>query len=1027
MGVAVSASALYAADGSGTNSVSPTTVNTSSTGNTLSFTFTAAETMDSGEVSVAVPTGWSAPQGTSGTAGYTTVTSASGMVANVEDALDTVTGWTKNKCGGLTADSTTFHEGTASMYCSNLNGSSVGASWYKNVTENWSGYTKIGFWIQSSVAISSNLQFFYDDSTNGASPLEQIDIPAVAANTWAYVVLPFGSTTRTSIASYGFMVSNTSINHANIHVDDMLIGPGSPTFLTNVIHARVLQLANTQTLAITYGSGGGTSGATAPSTAGTSTFTTQSRVSDSGTLTNIASSPTVSVSSGPDTTAPTVTAFSMPSTSSSLTVSVSSFTATDNVGVTGYLITSSATAPSASNPSWSSTAPTSYTFASSGSQTAYAWAKDAAGNISTSMSATVTITLPDTTAPTVTAFSMPSTSSSLVVSVTSFTATDNVGVTGYLITNSATTPSASDPNWSSAAPTSYAFASAGTQTAYAWAKDAAGNISTSMSATVTITLPDTTAPTVTAFSMPSTASSLVVSVTSFTATDNVGVTGYLITSSATAPSASDPSWSSTAPTSYAFTSSGSQTAHAWAKDAAGNVSTSLSATVTITLTDTTAPTVTAFSMPSTSSSLTVSVSSFTATDNVGVTGYLITSSATAPSASNPSWSSTAPTSYTFASSGSQTAYAWAKDAAGNISASVSATVTITTADTTAPTVTAFSMPSTSSSLTVSVSSFTATDNVGVTGYLITSSATAPSASNPSWSSTAPSSYTFASSGTQTAYAWAKDAAGNISTSMSATVTISVSTVTVPAASVGGVSPTNVSFSGQAYPGGTIAVLEKSILDAMYQNIPITSSAIQPDGTFSFSYTALLQGKYLFVLRAKDKDSRESGIMSFTADLISRNTFTANDLLFEPTVGVATSTVTKGDPLQIDGYAAPGSLIQFAIDNIMSGETRANQDGSYSFATSTVSFAIGSHTIQARQTAASGQVSDLSPAASFTVSSLPFPKADLNGDNVINITDWSIFLYRWSSTDPALHSAIDMNGDGKVDITDLSIFLSALRK
>ncbi|MDR3519800.1 MAG: DUF5018 domain-containing protein, partial [Candidatus Pacebacteria bacterium] len=94
----------------------------------------------------------------------------------------------------------------------------------------------------------------------------------------------------------------------------------------------------------------------------------------------------------------------------------------------------------------------------------------------------------DTTPPTVTAFTMPSTANSEIVNVNSFTATDNVAVTGYLITTTSSTPSTSNPNWTSTAPTAFTFSGSGSQTAYAWAKDAAGNVSTSLSATVTITL-----------------------------------------------------------------------------------------------------------------------------------------------------------------------------------------------------------------------------------------------------------------------------------------------------------------------------------------------------------------------------------------------------------------------------------------------------------------------------------------------------------------------------------------------------------
>ncbi|HEY5998103.1 MAG TPA: hypothetical protein VI078_02225 [bacterium] len=99
----------------------------------------------------------------------------------------------------------------------------------------------------------------------------------------------------------------------------------------------------------------------------------------------------------PDATPPTVDAFSLPADSTSLTVNILAFTASDNVGVTGYLLTPDATAPAANATGWSATAPQTYTFAAVGTWTLYAWAKDAAGNVSTSRSASVVVT--DTTPP----------------------------------------------------------------------------------------------------------------------------------------------------------------------------------------------------------------------------------------------------------------------------------------------------------------------------------------------------------------------------------------------------------------------------------------------------------------------------------------------------------------------------------------------------------------------------------------------------------------------------------------------------
>ena len=196
---------------------------------------------------------------------------------------------------------------------------------------------------------------------------------------------------------------------------------------------------------------------------------------------------------------------------------------------------------------------------------------------------------------------------------------------------------------------------------------------------------DTTPPTVTGFMIPAASNSLTVSVTTLTATDNVGVTGYMVTSTATAPAASSTKWSVTPPASFTFpvtTKSGAQTLYAWAKDAAKNVSLSLTAPVTLNLSgpDKTKPTVTSFVIPAASNSLTVPITTLTATDNVGVTAYMVTSTATAPGPSSTKWSATPPASFTFPAttkSGAKTVYAWAKDAAKNVSPSLSAQVTIT--------------------------------------------------------------------------------------------------------------------------------------------------------------------------------------------------------------------------------------------------------------------------------------------------------------------------------------------------------------
>ncbi len=188
-----------------------------------------------------------------------------------------------------------------------------------------------------------------------------------------------------------------------------------------------------------------------------------------------------------DSQKPAVSAFIIPASATTLSVAISTFTATDNAAVTGYLLTETATAPISTDTGWNTSKPTSYTFSNipvgvATQKTLYAWVKDAVGNVSTSATASTTITLPDVTAPTITTFTIP-TSAQLTVPVTTFAATDNVAVSGYCITE---TNSSAGCSWSATAPKIYTFTTAGNKTLYAWVKDSTGNISLPLSAILNV-------------------------------------------------------------------------------------------------------------------------------------------------------------------------------------------------------------------------------------------------------------------------------------------------------------------------------------------------------------------------------------------------------------------------------------------------------------------------------------------------------------------------------------------------------------
>ena len=103
--------------------------------------------------------------------------------------------------------------------------------------------------------------------------------------------------------------------------------------------------------------------------------------------------------------------------------------------------------------------------------------KDTGNYTGQSTSVTLSVIYVDTVAPVISAFTVPATAATLSAVEIAVTATDNVGVIGYLVTESATVPVASDTGWTVAAPTSHTFATWGNHTLSAYAKDAAGNVS----------------------------------------------------------------------------------------------------------------------------------------------------------------------------------------------------------------------------------------------------------------------------------------------------------------------------------------------------------------------------------------------------------------------------------------------------------------------------------------------------------------------------------------------------------------------
>ena len=297
-------------------------------------------------------------------------------------------------------------------------------------------------------------------------------------------------------------------------------------------------------------------------------------------------SPTITPPGGStaDTTAPSAPSGLSAAVVSSAQINLTWSASTDNVGVAGYrlercqgaLCTNFAQIGTPSSTTWSDS--------TLSPATAYSYrvrAADAAGNLSaySGVASATTTALPDTTPPS--APSNLTSTASLTQIVLSWTAaTDNVGVTGYLVERCQGAPCTVFAQIATSSSTTYTDSGLASGTAYSYrvrATDAAGNLSaySAITSAATPVPPDTTPPSVPGNLRTSVVSSTQVNLFWNASSDNVGVTGYRVercqgtgcTSFAQIATPTATTWSDsglTAATAYQY--------RVRAADAAGNLS-----------------------------------------------------------------------------------------------------------------------------------------------------------------------------------------------------------------------------------------------------------------------------------------------------------------------------------------------------------------------------------------------------------------------------------------------------------------------
>lgn len=445
---------------------------------------------------------------------------------------------------------------------------------------------------------------------------------------------------------------------------------------------------------------------------------------------------------------------------------------------------------------------------------------------------------------------------------------------------------------------------------------------------------DTTNPTVsiTAPAANATVSGTVAATAS--ANDDVGVSKveFFVDGSST-PAATDMN----APYSFSWDTTGlangSHSVSAKATDTSNNVSVLASAQVTVQNGDVTAPTAPTTLTATAISATQVNLSWSGATDNVGVTGYLVYRYKTSSGASSAAVIATLGNvaSYSDTTVTGNTGYSYyivAKDAAGNISAnSVTKTVTTPTPpDVTAPTSPTNASAAVASATQVNLSWTASTDSgsSGLAGYNIYRNGTKINASLVTGTSYGDSTVSVNTTYTYTIEAM--DGAGNTS-SKASTTPVSVTT-----------------------PSGTVT-------DTTPPSVPTSVSA-------STSPATITTGTSITVTWTASTDSGGSGLAGYK--------------LYRNGALVATTTSTS----YTDYYLLPGTTYDYTVKAY-------DNNNNHSAASSAVHLATSSRV------------------------------GDLDGDSKVTGHDLSLFLARFGTND----ARVDFDGSPPVTAHDLSMLLT----
>lgn len=226
----------------------------------------------------------------------------------------------------------------------------------------------------------------------------------------------------------------------------------------------------------------------------------------------------------------------------------------------------------------------------------------------------------------------------------------------------------------------------------------------------------------------------------------------------------------------------------------------------------------------------------------------------------------------------------------------------------------------------------------------------------------------------------------------------------PAAGTG-----SIRITGYASSNTTVTLLRNGVV--------MGTSIANSESFFDKTFTGITPGTYSFGVYASDNAGRTTLTVSVDSTIIGGSTINLSGLLLPPTINIVKNSLKRPDKQIAEGYAKNNSTITANFNSeTITKEVATDNNGKWQ-ANVTDVFSLGSHSSNARVRDSGGGQSILSSTQPFTV----VLSADLNVDNLVNLTDFSILMFNYARSNPP-NKAADINDSGPVDLVDFSVMM-----